>query len=82
MLQATRRWSRVVAAATVIVVAGLLGLITSDAAAAASPITSGTSCTADETTGCLQGKVIDANRNPVPGVKITVTAPSGATGSA
>jgi len=82
MLQATRRWSRVVAAATVLVVAGLLGLIASDAAAAASPITSGTSCVADETTGCLQGKVIDANRNPVPGVKITVTAPSGATGSA
>ncbi|MEO6532530.1 MAG: branched-chain amino acid ABC transporter permease [Pseudolysinimonas sp.] len=82
MLHATRRWGSIAAAATALVVAGLLGLVGSGSALADSPITSGTSCVANDTTGCLQGKVIDDNRNPVPGAKITVTAPSGATDSA
>ncbi len=81
MLHSTRRWGRIAAAAIVVVV-GALGLLSAESASAASPITSGTSCVADEASGCLQGKVIDDNRNPVPGAKITVTSPSGATGSA
>ena len=82
MLHVIGRRGRIRAAAIVIAVCALALLAGESAAAAAAPITSGTSCVADETTGCLQGKVVDANRNPVPGVKITATSPSAATGKA
>lgn len=81
MFHSTRRWGRIAAAALVVVVSAL-GLFAAESASAATPIISSTSCVANDTTGCLQGKVIDDNRNPVSGVKITVTAPSGATASA
>ena len=46
---------------------GLLGLIAADAGRGGMrPITSGTSCVADDTTGCLQGKVIDDEPQPGP----------------
>ena len=40
-------------------------------------IKSGDSCTATKTIGCLQGKVIDDNRNPVKGAKISIDGPAG-----
>jgi neutral amino acid transport system permease protein len=79
MLHVNGRRGGIRAAAIILAVAAL-AIFTGQSASAAPPISSGTSCVADATTGCLQGKVVDANRNPVPGVGITITSPSGATG--
>jgi neutral amino acid transport system permease protein len=80
MLHVRGRWG-LIAVAAIILAVSALGPVMVESAAADGPITSGTSCVADATTGCLQGKVVDDNRNPVAGAKITVTSPSAATGS-
>ena len=82
MLHVKERRGRIRAAAIVLVVCALALFAGQSAAVAASPIASGKSCVADEKTGCLQGKVVDDNRNPVPGVVIDITSPSAATGKA
>ena len=55
---------------------------TSAQAAPAAAITTGTGCVASPSAGCVQGKVVDDNLNPVSGVKITLTGPDGTTASA
>jgi neutral amino acid transport system permease protein len=69
-----------------IAVAAAVALGGASAASAASPspssgsgggIASGASCAATATVGCLQGKVIDDNKNPVAGVKVSVSGPAG-----
>jgi branched-chain amino acid transport system permease protein len=72
------RW-RAIAGLIALVIAILAVLAAAPAANALVPtaIQVGDSCTATKTAGCLQGTVIDDNRNPVKGVKISVDGPAG-----
>ncbi len=73
------------AAAVVAIGAGLLGIVPAAAAAelpAPATITAESDCAADAQTACIIGTLRDDNRNPVTGVEVTATDPSGATATA
>ncbi|GAA1944488.1 branched-chain amino acid ABC transporter permease [Microbacterium deminutum] len=60
-----------------LVAIALFGAALPAQAIAPTSIEVGDSCTATKTVGCLQGKVVDDNRNPVKGVTISVAGPAG-----